>query len=325
MYNEIYGSYYYLMNRILSEASCCGITDESIRRIVEEYGFAESSLYFSVDATIQDGSGYNLLFKNEDMYKSILNNNPVSTITLEQKRLIKTILSDKRIHLFLDMSVIERLKNELEDIDPLFDVRDIVMTETAADGDDYEDEAFKRHFSIILEAVKLKKILKIVFDTSRGDRKTVIVSPYKIEYGLRDDKFRFCAVTINKNRPSRYVKLNISRITQIIEMNSVSHLDCDSFIRQKQLEQPIEIEVTDMRNGFERIFTQLSNYKRISIFNSETHTCKMNIHCMDDDVQELLIVLLSFGPAIKILGPPEFKEKYVERVKKQMEMLKVED
>lgn len=325
MYNEIYGTYYYIMQRILNEAFCCGITAESIRSIVEEHGFAESSLYFTPDAIVQDGSGYNLLVKDADMYKSVLKNKPVSIITLEQKRLLKTILSDKRIHLFLDKSVVERLKNELDDIAPLFDVSKIVMTETASDGDDFGDEEFQRHFRTILAAVKQKKILKIVFNTSHGNRKTFIVLPYKLEYGLRDDKFRLCAVTIHKNRPSRYVKLNIARITQIIETKSISHLDCAAFIKQKQLDHPIEIEVSDMRNGFERIFTQLSNYKRTSTYNPETHTCIMSIYCMDDDVQELLIVLLSFGPVIKVLGPPEFKKKYVERVKRQMEMLKVED
>lgn len=313
------------MQLILSEASCEGITTESIRSIVEEHGFAESSLYFTPDATVQEGAGYNLLVKDADKFKSVLMSKPVSILTLEQKRLLKTILSDKRIHLFLDNNVIERLQCGLDDIAPLFDVRDIIMTETAADGDDFEDEAFQRHFLTIRGAVKQKKILKIVFNTSYGDRKTFIISPYKIEYGLRDDKFRLCAVTMHKHRPSRYVKLNIARITQIIESELVSHIDYAAFIEQKQLEQPIEIEVSDMRNGFERIFTQLSNYKRTSTYNPDTHTCTMNIYCMDDDVQELLIVLLSFGPAIKVIGPHKFKEKYVKRVKWQMEMLKVED
>lgn len=322
MYNEIYGTYYHMMQRILTEAGNGGIATQDIYRIVAKDGFAESGLYFTPDAISQDGTGYNLLAKEAGRYRSILKHNPTAPLTTDHKRLIKTMLTDHRVRLFLDDSEIQRLEDLLADVAPLYDINDIVLTEMAADGDDFTDEAYRTRFRTILRAVKRNKILKIVFDTSRGDRKTVIAAPYKMEYGLRDDKFRLCAVTVHKHRPSRYVKLNITRITQIIESETDSRIDCEAFIAQKQLSQPIEIEVSNLRNGFERIFTQLSNYKRTSTYDPETHTCTMQIHCMDDDVQELLIVLMSFGPAIKVISPQWFREKYVERIKKQINMLK---
>lgn len=323
MFNEIYGTYYYIMQQILAEAGREGMTIQDIHRIVAQLGFAESGLYFTPDAITQDGSGYNLLKKDADRYCSVLKNTSSTPLTTDQKRFIKTILTDHRVRLFMDSSEIQRWNELLGSVSPLFDIRDIVLTETAADGDDYSDEAYINRFRTILHAIKQNKILKIVFNTSRGERKTVIVAPYKMEYGLRDDKFRLCAVTMHKHHPSRYIKLNVARITQIIESKTTSHIDCEAFIAQRQLRTPIEIEVSDLRNGFERIFTQLSNYKRTSTYDSEKHTCAIQIHCMDDDVQELLIVLLSFGPAIKVLGPQWFRERYVERVKRQIEILKM--
>lgn len=322
MYNEIYGSYYYMMQLILNEAESGGITAQRIHATVHRFGFAESSLYFTPDAIVQNGKGYNLLIKNRVEYRSVLKNAPISLVTEHQKRLVKAMMTDSRVRLFMDDCEIERLNEALSDVMPLYDLGDIILTETAEDGDDFKDDAYRTRFRMILNAIKRNKILKIVFNTSRGNRKTVIVAPYKIEYGLRDDKFRLCGVTIHKHRPSRYVKLNVARIIQIIESDMDSHIDCEAFIAQKQLAQPIEIEVSNLRNGFERIFTQLSNYKRTSTYDPDTNTCIMQIHCMDDDVQELLIVLMSFGPAIKVLRPQWFKEKYVERVKRQKDMLK---
>ena len=86
-------------------------------------------------------------------------------------------------------------------------------------------------------------------------------------------------------------------------------VDFDYFIEQKMLKPPIVVKISDFRNGFERIFIGLSNYRRTSAFNEETGKCTMQIYCMDDDVQELLITLLSFGPAIKVVSPEEFRQK----------------
>jgi predicted DNA-binding transcriptional regulator YafY len=322
MFNEIYGAYYDMMRRILEKASSEPVSAQDIRRIVSGYGFSESSLYFTPDVLAQDGTGFSLLKKTPSCYMSILRNKPIQCLTLNQKRLIKTLLQDKRIHLFLDDTDILGLNATLEDIEPLYNMDDIILTETAADSDDYEGKTYREHFKTVLLAVKQKRMLKVVYNSSRGERRTVKIAPYKFEYGVRDDKFRLCGVSVFKDKPTKYIKLNVARMLQIIPLEIPSDVDFKYFIERKMLKQPITVEISDFRNGFERIFIGLSNYKRTSSLNDETGKCTMQIECMDDDVQELLIILLSYGPAIRVIGPPEFKEKYIERVKKQIEMLK---
>lgn len=322
MYNEIYGAYYYMMGRILEKASEGPVTAREIDEIVSAYGFAESALYFTPDALSQDGSGYNLLKKTQNGYVSILRNKPAKCLTQDQKRLVKTLLKDKRIRLFMGDADIESFESILKGAEPLYDINDIILTETAADGDDYGDEGYRVRFKTLLQAIKRNQVLRIVYDSSRGERKTVKIAPYKLEYGLRDDKFRLCGVSIFRDKPSRYIKLNIARMISIIPAETRTDIDFERFIEMKMLKSPIDIEISDFRNGFERIFIGLSNYKRTSVFNEETGKCTMRIYCMDDDVQELLIMMLSFGPAIRVIGPEDFREKYVDRVKKQMEMLK---
>lgn len=325
MFNEIYGVYYDMMRRILKKASSEPVSAQDIGQIVSEHGFSESSLYFMPDVMEQDGTGYSLLKKTQSGYMSVLRSKPKQCLTLDQKRLIKTLLQDKRIHLFLDDADIIGLDAALEDVGPLYNMDDIILTETAADSDDYEDKSYREHFKTVLQAVKQKQLLKVVYNSSRGERRTVKIAPYKLEYGVRDDKFRLCGVSVFKDKPTKYIKLNVARMLQIILIEMHSDVDFEYFIEHKMLKHPITVEISDFRNGFERIFIGLSNYKRTSSLDEKTGKCTMQIECMDDDVQELLIILLSYGPAIRVISPPEFKEKYIERVRKQMDMLKARE
>ena len=51
-------------------------------------------------------------------------------------------------------------------------------------------------------------------------------------------------------------------------------MDAAYYIEKKRA-TPVEIEVADFRNGIERIFIVLSNYKRMSAYDSETGKCTM--------------------------------------------------
>ncbi|MDF2592400.1 MAG: hypothetical protein K0S75_1866 [Clostridia bacterium] len=322
MYNEIYGLYYFMLEKILSEAGEAETTLRNINNIVSQYGFSESNLYFTPDAISRSGTGYNLLKASDSGYSSILKSSPVKYLTNLQKGFLKSILSDKKICLFLDDNMIKELNDALADIPPLFNVDDILHRETAADSDNYSDPNYIGNFKKILSAIKQKKALIIVFNNSRGERKTMKLMPYKLEYGIRDDKFRLCGVSIYNERGNGYVKLNLARILSITMPNQSYNENFEGFIAAKRKSEPIEIEVYDFRNGFERVFIGLSNYERISSFNEETGKCTIKLYYSDDDEQELLIQLLSYGPAIKILGPKEFKAKFILRVRKQYEILK---
>lgn len=322
IYNEIYGLYYFMLEKILSKAANAEITLKDINNIVSQYGFSESSIYFTPDVISQNGTGYNLLKESGSGYSSILKSNPVKYLTNQQKGFLKSILADKKICLFLDDNMLKELKDALADTPQLFNVNDILFRETAADSDNYSDPAYIGNFKKILSAIKQNRALVIVYNNSRGERKTMKLMPYKLEYGIRDDKFRLCGVSIYKERGRGYVKLNLAKILSITMLNQSYKLDFEAFIAAKRKAEPIEIEVYNLRNGFERVFIGLSNYERISSFNEETSKCTIKLYYSDDDEQELLIQLLSYGPAIKILGPEEFKTKFVERIRKQCEMLK---
>lgn len=320
IYNEIYGLYYFMLERILEKAADHDITPKEISGIVSQYGFSESSLYFTPDVISQGGQGYNLLREAGGGYRSILRSSPIKYMTDLQKSFIKSMLCDRKIHLFFEESMLKELNAAMPDVQPLFNIEDIVFKETAIDSDDYTDEKYIRNFKSILSSIRNNNTMRICFNTSRGERKTVKLAPYKLEYGIRDDKFRLCGVSIYNEKPKGYVKINLARILSITVLQQSFELDFEAYIAAKRKQEPIEIEVYNLRNGFERVFIGLSNYERISSFHEDTGKCSIKIYYTTDDEQELLIQLLSYGPAIKVLGPADFRIKFVERVQKQHDM-----
>jgi len=125
----------------------------------------------------------------------------------------------------------------------------------------------------------------------------------------------------NKRMKSLY-KLNLSRIKEAVVMDWNAPLELDEFVKSKRMPLPIELEISNERNGFERIFTQLSNFERISEYNEITKKCFMKIFYYEVDEMELLITLLSFGPIIQIIGPEKFKNQITERIMKQKDLFK---
>ena len=320
IYNEIYGLYYFMLTKILERAAEKDITAKEISSIVTQYGFSESNLYFTPDVISQGGQGYNLLKESEGGYCSILEYSPVGYITNLQKSFIKGIIADKRMRLFFEEPMLEELNKALSDIEPLYNTDDVILKETAIDSDNCSDEKYIQNFKRILKSIRNNRTMRICFNTSRGERKTIKLAPYKLEYGIRDDKFRLCGVSIYNEKPKSFVKINLARILTITTLQQSFELDFETYIAAKRKRSPIEIEVYNLRNGFERVFIGLSNYERISSFHEDTGKCSIKIYYTTDDEQELLIQLLSFGPAIKVLGPEDFRSRFIERVQKQYNM-----
>ena len=77
---------------------------------------------------------------------------PLSTL---QRRWLKTLLSDKRMQLFdVDFT-------GLEDVEPLFTQEQFVYFDRYSDGDAYDNPQYKKHFRLLLQAIKEKRKVEI--------------------------------------------------------------------------------------------------------------------------------------------------------------------
>ena len=64
----------------------------------------------------------------------------------------------------------------------------------------------------------------------------------------------------------------------------------------------------------------LSPYERIAEFNEETQTCLVQLYYYPFDEEELIDMLISFGPIIKILSPTHIKERFKLRINQQFDL-----
>ncbi|MCT4543399.1 MAG: WYL domain-containing protein [Vallitalea sp.] len=321
LFSEVYGKYYQLISQILNEAQNKSISIEYIYEIIREQGFEDTLITLAPRIINNDKDSYNLLNRNSKGYQSILSKEPSVLLTTLELRWIKTLLMDKRIQLFLNEEELMLLKEQLIDVKELFDEDTIVYIGQANDGDPYDDINYIKYFRQLLYAVNNKKCLNITYYNSEGIRRCATYAGYRIEYSVKDDKFRLNAVLIKRGKIIYHSKINVARIinAQIIESANYPS-DISEYIYAHKMPEPIEVIVNNERNGFERVFVHLSNYERNAEYHEETNTCKVKIYYYDFDETELLIQLLSYGPILKVVGPEEFKKKVVDRIDRQKKL-----
>jgi hypothetical protein len=316
LFSEIYSCYYKVVAKILNTAINNPLSKTQITEIINDEAFSESAFY--IIPKLLEGD-WNLMKNTGNKYLSRLEGNVKLPITKLEKAWLKSLLSDKRIALFLKDNQIEFLK----DIEPLFDINDFYYYDTYLDGDDYDNETYIKNFRAILTALKTRTILAISFESSKSGSKAGSYLPYKIEYSSKDDKFRVHTLRIRCGKIINTSTINISRISHV-EASTESLQDApsiDNYIEQHKYVDSVVIEISKERNAVERCMLHFANFEKRTEYDETTDKYISYIYYNKQDETELLIRILSFGPVIRVLGPEKFLTLVRDRVKRQAELL----
>lgn len=301
LFSEIYNTYYQAMSRLLSAAIDNELDLPKAIKIINESAFKES---FTV---ILDA------IKNEDWllidhdYKTPLVNHPKQPLSRLQLRFLKTISLDQRFMLFQDVLKLP------DDIEPLYHLDDFHFFDQISDGDPYQDETYRNHFRLIYTALKEKKKLEVSYQGAKGKCQRLKIIPQKLEYSLKDDKFRLLCYG-----SKRLITLNVGRI---LECEIVDEFN-DSIALPNSKKDTVTIEITDIRNALERAMLHFANYEKETRQISDT-VYHMKCSYKRSDETELLIRVLSFGPMLKVIEPQSFQEKVKERLIRQIKINKL--
>ena len=296
LFSEVYGRYYQVVSSILSEAVRGELTEQKIRKIVEEKAFSESGLV--IPQALKEGT-WPLLTKSME---TSLQHEPVMPMTLLEKRWMKTLLKDSRIQLF---GVSE---TGLEDIEPLYPSDAVVYFDRYDDGDDFNDEGYIERFGIILQALREKRKLEITYQ-SQGKKASVWnCIPRSLEYSSKDDKFRLYVAS------KGIAALNLSRIVDVKLLEQYSAGEDVTLVLKKE---KLVLEVKDERNALERVMLHFSHFEKETI-KLEEKTYQLTLWYEKEDKAELLIRVLSFGPMVRVMEPDSFIELVKERLQKQL-------
>lgn len=301
IFSEIYGTYYNTVTEILSEAADNKMRPSDIRRIVEEKAFGESILTIpselSADGAwpLLDGEGY-----------SILNNKPTTPVSRLQKRWLKALLSDPRIRLFSPD------ESGLEDIEPLFTPDMIVKFDRCDGGDPYEDENYIECFKNIVKAIDERAMVNISFTSDNGNGMNKTCVPVYIEYSGKNDRFR----VVGKSKGATVI-FNMTKINKVEIIRGLTEDISDIEIEKKS----VVMLLKDERQALDRAMLHFSDYEKVTE-QLEEDKYRITLRYDKGEENEMLIRVLMFGPMIKVTGPPEFLDKLLIRLKKQLSIVK---
>lgn len=310
LFHEIYGNYYNVIAKILTEALDDEVDAKRINRIIKDNAFGESLV--TIPAKLTDK--WEVL--DEDNHPLIYNI-PQMPLTLLQKRWLKSICMDKRIKLFSPD------EKGLEDVEPLFNAEYIVYYDNNADSDPYENESYINNFHLILDAVKDLATIKVNYLSRRMIESEIICIPQFLEYSQKDDKFRVQVELIDSpdDKPA-FMMLNLSRIVSCDYCDEEAYESTEEskphpfWTPVGEKRSTVTVNIYDERNSLERALLTFSHLER-NTKRLDENTYQMKITYDTTDETELLINLLSFGPTVKIIGPNDFIEKITCRLKQQ--------
>lgn len=299
IFNEIYGTYYNMLAKLLTRAVEGELTEECLYATVQQEGYEESIL--TVPKALREQS-WPLL--KEDL-STPLRHKPTMPLTELQKRWLKALLQDPRIRLFDPPTV------GLEEVEPLFAPDTFVYFDRYLDGDPFEDPDYIRRFRCILSAIREKRRLRIGFAGTHGREHLWNCVPYRLEYSSKDDKFRL----ISSNKRG-VLTINLSRITYCQPLGLCAQED----YRPRELSKRVLIlELSDERNALERVMHHFSHFQRETERIGENRY-RLRLTYERGDETELLIRVLSFGPVVQVVYPDDFIRDLKKRLEKQKKL-----
>jgi len=300
LFNEIYSSYYNAVAAIISKAVSGELRDKDIYDIVRDKAFSESIA--AIPDALKKGRWPFLAEDNT----SVFENKPERPLSTLEKRWLKAIMNDSRIKLF-DLPM-----EGLNDVESLFSHDDFVYFDRYTDGDPYDDENYINNFRAVIGAIKEGRKLRIEYNTKQGERRTWVLVPDNLEYSSKDDKFRLIAWLEN----SRFA-INMARIYKAEPLEKHSGI-----IQKEQNKKELELELTDSRNALERAMLHFSHFEK-ETRKLDDSRYSLKLRYMAEDESELVIRVLSFGPALKAVSPHDFVEKIKERLEKQRKLYSI--
>lgn len=310
LFSEIYSAYYNTVASIILCSQQGKLDSDSLYNIVKQSAFPES--FMTIGSALETGR-WPLVKKD---YSTNIQNIPTMPLSILQKRWLKALCNDKRIRLFVADEVLERLKNQLQDVEPLFTENDYYLYDKYSDGDPYDDSGYIKNFRTVLDAIHQKKIISVEYTDRFAKRKKISCVPYKIEYSEKDDKFRI--ISKFKNRHSI---LNIARINscEFTENSKTDDISEENLLYNSGTS--VTLEIYDERNAMERVMLAFAHFEKRAVqISDEVYQLTLNYDRFDET--ELVVRVLSFGPMVKVLEPESFKNLIQERILKQIELMK---
>lgn len=228
-------------------------------------------------------------------------------LTQAERIWLYQMLIDERARLFLDNDIIELLMKNLNINESLY-IKDFVVGYGARNDDFKIDDEYIRKFRNILMAINSHKRIKYCNNAANGEKyENVVGVPFKIEYSTLRNNFM---VSMWNEKEARPVKANISSMYNISASKAITDMAFNSIeqmVESRKAIEPINLTVFNKYNAIERSAILFSQYNKKSN-RLDDGSMQMEIDYYVFDEHELVDLIMSFGPTIKVNGPENIIE-----------------
>lgn len=314
LFSEIYSCYYQVLRHLLTGKN--SLTLQEIRNQIHKEGFEESLL--AIIPKLENNT-WNLFERQEQKYLSKLTSSFVTPLSHLEKSYLKALLADPRITLFLDPAQLATLEDMLASVTPLFRQEQFFYYDQFTGGDPYEDEGYRQIFRTLLYAQKQKLYVDLDYNSPAGRRVHHYYVPARLEYSVKNDKFRLLALKQTNTSKMKLEILNLSRIqiVRLTEKTLSASTDLNQIIRDTYYKEPVRLHIINKRNALERAMLHFANYeKNTRKIDQDTYECLIYYNQMMET--ELLIEVMSFGPMLKVVGNDRFLKSLKTRLRRQL-------
>lgn len=317
LFSEIHNCYFQVIKSVINKKQL--ISEQELTFQIQKNCFEESILYLLPKLTEE---GWGFYQKQDGVFCSKLSTDFYVPLTNLQKSYLKGILTDDKIQLFLSDEEIADINAAFADIEPLYTPEDFYYFDRFSDKDDYEAPDYRKHFQALMAAIQNHEYLDILYESRPQHQTHHIYLPCRLEYSIKNDRFRLLAVDSRLQRTPKVETLNLNRIKAITPTNETAkHMPNISKILQRSYyREPVRIIIKNQRNALERAMLQFANYEKSTRkIDNDTYECL--IYYNKKMETELLIEILSFGPMIEVVGNDTFLRLIKERLIGQKKLL----
>ena len=309
-----------------------------VTRIINQSLEGKNFTVEDIEALIKDTK-----LVDDDFIKNILDygNNPYNIMTYDfkpffgedsirinptilEKRWIKSLLNEDIVRLFLDENTIEKLNKKLIDIEPLFQLK-------------LPNQNINKHIiKTVIKAFRDNKLLLYNSVNKHGQEFiNQIGIPFKINYSMRDYKFRLSIYSIIEER---FIYINMENvqsmeILNINDMENSLYYEKTKSIKDKldklgrkrffltylyQKKKTIKLQIYNGKNILERVHLLFASYHKKTY--SEGGNQYIDISYYSFDEENIIRNILSLGLLVKVVEPNYIRKRILELLEKGREL-----
>lgn len=303
-----------LVTRIINQSvEGKNFTEEEIEKLIRETKLVDND--FIQNILDYGDHPYNIMshdfkpFFGEDSIRI----NP----TILEKRWLKSLINEDIVKLFLDKNIIENLNKKLIDIEPLFNLN-------------LPESHVKEEFiKTVIKAFRYSEILIYNSVNKKGKKFTNQLGiPFKINYSMRDYKFRLSIYSIEEDR---YIYINMDNIEsmEILKENNPLYDEKVKKINNKlyklgenrfflsnfnKYEKVIKLRIHHGKNVFERVHLLFANYYKKTYRQDDKQYMDISYYGFDEE--NIIRDILSLGVLVEVIEPNYIRQKILEILRK---------